>query len=186
MNLCIILPLNFFKCLRWFLYTRSFTSVLRFIYSLNGIRLFSILIHFNFDIVFRPSEIFVQYHILKIFSFHFYKLLLLPILFNFLTFSLSVRNLGYGFWQHGRLSRLSVYNPCTCTYQTTSPQHTPNRVHSFGRFESCKSNPTCNLLVCSMQISGRSAFSTFQIAGRLWRYPGPVLEEANEYTQSHA
>lgn len=93
MNLPIILPLNFFKSLRWFLYTRSFTSVFRFISSMNGIRLFSILIHFNFDIVFRPSEIFVQYHILKIFTFHFYKLLLLPILFNFLTFSLSVRNL---------------------------------------------------------------------------------------------
>lgn len=32
------------------------------------------------------------------------------------------------------------------------------RVYSCGRFESCKSNP--NMLVCSMEISGRSPLST--------------------------
>lgn len=59
------------------------------------------------------------------------------------------------------------------------------RVYSFGRLE-LQSNP--NLTIYSMEISSRSPLPTFQIAIRLWRYPGRVLElpvhVANEYTPS--
>lgn len=43
------------------------------------------------------------------------------------------------------------------------------------------SNP--DLLVCSPEISGRYSLSTFEIAGRRWRYLGLNLEVhvANEY-----
>lgn len=39
-----------------------------------------------------------------------------------------------------------------------------------------------NLLVYSVEISSRSQFFTFQVAGRRWIYSGPILEVANEYT----
>lgn len=57
-----------------------------------------------------------------------------------------------------------------------------NFLYSFGQLESCKSNPS--LLVCSMNGDlSRSPLSTFQIASRRWRYPGPGLEVANKYTK---
>lgn len=56
------------------------------------------------------------------------------------------------------------------------------RVYSFGRWESCKRNPS--LLVCSMNGDlSRSPLSTFQIVSRRWRYPGAGLEVANKYTK---
>lgn len=49
------------------------------------------------------------------------------------------------------------------------------RCVSFGRLESSKSNP--NLLVSSLEISGRSPLSTSQIAGRC----GDIMDQFRKY-----